>query len=156
GDVLAHLRNRRLHDLADRHLRIADRRLIEQTHLLVEAIQLSLDDLLDYRGRLVLAFHLRAVNAALALEDVRGDLLAAYVLRTGGRGVHRDFLRQALEVLGPRHEVRLAVDLDEHADLAAHVDVAADEAFVGRPSRLLRGLREPAFAEDGGRLLDVA
>ncbi len=47
GDVLAHLRDRRLHDLADRHLRIANRRLIEQADLLVEAVQLALDDLLD-------------------------------------------------------------------------------------------------------------
>ena len=31
---------------------------------------------------------------------------------------------QALELIGTSHEVRLAVDLDEDADLAAGVDVA--------------------------------
>jgi hypothetical protein len=45
--------------------------------------------------------------------------------------VHRDVLEQLLEVLGARDEVRLAVELDEHADLAAGVDVVADCAFVG-------------------------
>jgi hypothetical protein len=51
---------------------IADRRLVEQADLLVEAIELALDDLVDDRGRLVLALHLAAVDVALAVEDSAG------------------------------------------------------------------------------------
>src|SRR5688572_13827896 len=48
-DVLAEFGDGRLHKLADCDLRIADRRLIEEADLLVEAIQLALDDLVDDR-----------------------------------------------------------------------------------------------------------
>ena len=70
--------------------------------------------------------------------------------------MHRDLAREVLEVVGARDEVRFAVHLHEDADLAAHVDVAADQPFVGRAAGLLRRLREPALAEDRRRLVDVA
>ena len=155
-DILADLRDRRLHRLADRHFRIANRRLIEQADLLVEAVQLALDDLLDDLRRLVLALHLAAIDAALALEHVGRHLFPPHVLRAGRGNVHGDLARKALEVLRPRHEVGLAVHLDQDANLAAHVDVAADQPFVGRAAGFLRRLREPALAEDGRRFLHVA
>ena len=43
--------------------------------------------------------------------------------------MHGDVLDQLLEALGARHEVGLAVDLDQDADLAAGVDVGADHAL---------------------------
>ena len=42
----------------------------------------------------------------------------------GGRDVQRDVARELQEVVVARDEVGLAVDLDEHADLAVGVDVA--------------------------------
>src|SRR5690606_12849502 len=62
---------------------------------------------------------------------------------------------QRLEVFRPRHEVRLAVDLDQHPDLAAHVDVAADRTLARFPARTLRGLRGALRAQEVDRLLHV-
>jgi hypothetical protein len=61
-----------------------------------------------------------------------------------------------LELLVARDEIGLAVDLDEDADLAAGVDVRADEAFVRRAFLLLLGLEGARFLKDRGRLLVVA
>ena len=49
--------------------------------------------------------------------------------RSGAGDVQRDLLREILEVVGARDEVRLAVDLDQHADLAVVMDVARDQAL---------------------------
>src|SRR4029453_12405327 len=111
GDVLAHLRDRSLDDLADCGLRIPDRRLVEKADLLVEAVEFSLDDLLDHGSRLVLAFHLTSIDPALALEHVRGHVFAAHVLRAGRSDVHGDFAREILKVFGAGDEVGLAVHL---------------------------------------------
>src|SRR5262249_47038082 len=53
-DVLAQDADGVLHQLRDRGVGIADRRLLHEAELLVEAVQLSLDDLVDDLGRLVL------------------------------------------------------------------------------------------------------
>ena len=39
--------------------------------------------------------------------------------------MHGDFLDQRLEVVGPGHEIRLAVDLDQDPHLATRMDVVA-------------------------------
>ena len=77
-------------------------------------------------------------------------------LRAGGGDLQRQLLEQRLEVVGARDEVGLAVELDEDADLAALVDVGADQALARCAAGLLGGLREPALAQDGRRLFDVA
>ena len=51
-----------------------------------------------------------------------------------------------------RHEVGLAVDLDQHADAAARVDVRLDQAFAGGAARALLGLRDAALAQRVDRL----
>ena len=85
-----------------------------------------------------------------------GHLVATDVGRAGCRHVHRNLAGEVLEVIGARHEIRLAVHFHEHANLAAHVNVAADEPFVRRTARFLGRLGETALAKNGGRLLDVA
>src|SRR5262249_20164550 len=76
--------------------------------------------------------------------------------RRGGRDLHAEVLHQLLELRGLRDEVGLAVDLDQDADLAAGMDVGADGALGRRAGRPLRGLREPALAEEPDGLLEVA
>ncbi len=108
-------------------------------------------------GGLAGVLHLRAVDRPLALEHLgRARPRGATYVRAGGGDLQGDFLEQRLEVVGARDEVRLAVELDEHADLAAHVDVGADEAFARGPARLLGGLGEPALAQNRRGLLEVA
>ena len=65
--------------------------------------------------------------------------------------MHRDVLDQGLEVGGLGHEVGLAVDLDEHADLGPRVDVGADDAFAGGAARLLGGRGQALLAQEVAR-----
>ncbi len=70
--------------------------------------------------------------------------------------MHGHVVAQMLKIFGARDEIALAIDLDEHTDLPARVNVAAHEAFRRRPLRLFRRGRLPLFPQDGDRLLDVA
>ena len=67
-----------------------------------------------------------------------------------------DVARQLLEVVGARDEVGLAVELDQHADLAVVVDVAHDQRPRGGSAGALLGLGDPLLAQDLGGLLHVA
>ena len=77
-----------------------------------------------------------------------GDVLLAEELRIGRRDVHRDIVHQFLEIVGASHEIGLAVDFHHHAELAAGVDVGADQALLGGARGLLAGRRDAALAQD--------
>ena len=63
---------------------------------------------------------------------------------------------ELLELVGARDEVGLAVDLDEHADAAAGVDVARDQALAGVAAGLLGGRGQALLAQERDRLVEVA
>jgi len=60
------------------------------------------------------------------------------------------------ETLVARHEVRLAVHFQQHAELAAMVNVAGDAAFLRGAKGFLAGHGDAFLAEDFFRLGDVA
>ena len=70
--------------------------------------------------------------------------------------LREDVLHELLEVGRPRHEVGLAVDLDEDAGRVIGRHAVADQAFARGAPGLLRGAREPALAQNRVRLLEVA
>jgi hypothetical protein len=88
-------------------------------------------------SRLACGRSLRAINLLLALQIFGGHVLRLHIARIAGRDVHRDVLQQLLEVLGAGHKVALAVQLEQHADLAAGMDIGAHRALVGGAGSLL-------------------
>src|SRR5207302_400627 len=91
-------------------------------------LQFALDDLLDDGGRFAgdggggdLAF--------LGQLDL-GHLVAGNVGRIRRRDLKAEILHECFESVVARNEIRLAVDLDQHADFAADVDVALDEPLL--------------------------
>src|SRR6478609_6824049 len=72
-------------DVLDRHFRVADRRLVHEDGLGVEAPELALHDLVEDIGRLARVLHLRAVDRLFLLEHVGGYLVARGVRRAGRR-----------------------------------------------------------------------
>ena len=147
-DVLAGLGGRGRDHLLDGDVGIADRRLIEQAHLRVVALELALDDLVDHVGGLARTGELGAIDLALLLEHLGGNVLALDVDRARGRDVHGDFLRQRLEVRRPRDEVGFAVHFDQHRDLAAKVHVVPDDPVLGDAAGALGGLRQAFLSQD--------
>src|SRR6185503_817012 len=154
-DVLADLRDQLLLELLDRLVGILHERLIEQADLLHPLRDLTVDHLRDHGLGLAALLGLREQDLALARDDVLGDLVLAHELRVHRRDLHRDVAGERLEVLVARDEVGLAVDLDEHADAAARVDVRDDGAFGGLTAGLLRRLRETLRAQVVDRLVHV-
>ena len=77
-----------------------------------------------------------------------GHLVALDEKRRGGGDLQRHVLHEGAEAFVAGDEVGLAIDLDQHADLVADVDVGADHAFLGFTAGLLGGGRGALLAED--------
>ena len=92
----------------------------------------------------------------LFFEHVRRHIFPAEILRIGRRDVHGEIVHQFLEIVGARHEIRFAVDFHQHAELAAGVDVAADQALLGGARGLLAGRRDAVLAQHDFGFADVA
>jgi hypothetical protein len=56
---------------------------------------------------------------ALLLEHACRHVFLADEARIGGGDVHGDIVHQLLEIVGAGHEIGLAVDFHQHAELAA-------------------------------------
>src|SRR5437764_1801274 len=155
--VLAGLRRELAAELLDRLAVVAlavDVRLAKEDGLVEPLRKPSLGDLrTDVLG---LVLRLLLEDPALALPHLFRDVLLGHVLRRRGRDVERHLPGERLEVLVARDEVGLAVDLDEHPDLAPRVDVALDDPLRGGAAGALLGARLALDAEDLDRLLEVA
>ena len=92
--------------------------LIEERHprRLEPLVEATLHDHRDPILRAPLALGVDREQALLLLDEVGGNVIAADPLRVEGGDVHRDRLGQLLEVVGARHEVRLAVELEQDAE----------------------------------------
>ena len=85
-----------------------------------------------------------------------GHVVLGHVERRGGGHVRGDLARELHEVLVAGHEVGLAVDLDQRADLAVVVHVAGDEPLAGGPLAALGGLGLALDPQQLDGLLHVA
>ena len=70
--------------------------------------------------------------------------------------LYSDVVRELLEVVRTGHEVRLAVNLNQHADAATGVDVALHKSLAGLAVGTLGRGSDTLLAEVSYRLLDVA
>ena len=66
------------------------------------------------------------------------------VLRVGSGNLHCHVTHKALELIGFGHKVRFTVYFYEHADFAAHMNVAGNHAFRGNTAGFF-GRRSQAF-----------
>ena len=150
-DVLADLADLLGDHLGDRHVGVLDERLLEQHELGVVLLHLA---------GTIFSTTLAGLPEASAwswkMARSRSSTSAVTSSRRtnglGRRDVHRDVAHQLLELVGAGHEVGLAVDLDQDADLAAAVDVGADRAFGRDPAGLLGRRGEALLAQRVDRL----
>src|SRR5215217_8228190 len=129
--------------------------LLEQHDLLHPLAQLALGDLGADVLRLVGGLLLE--DAQLGLLVGLGDvLLGDETDRRRGRDVQRNLAGEGDEVVVAGDEVGVAVDLDEHADLAVAVDVGLDGAFGRLAAAHLQGLVAEAHPQQLDGLVHVA
>ena len=105
---------------------------------------------------LPVARRLLAVDFALLGQHFGRDFFAPQIARIDRGDVHGDVVAELLEGIGAGHEVGLAIDFHDHADLSAGVNVVADQAFAGLALRLLGRGGLAFFAQDVDGLFDVA
>src|SRR5437667_7833235 len=156
GNAFAELGDRLSDHLADCHALVLDVVLFVESILLVELLHFARDDFLDDLLRLAGSQRLRPIDFALLLEHVRGDFLAPHIARIERGDVHGDVVRKLLKCFRARHEVRLAVQLHDHADLSASVDVAAHQAFAGFARSFLGCSCLALLAQNADGFFDVA
>src|SRR5581483_522388 len=113
---------------------------MHERDVLVERLDFAVDDLLDQVGRLAAGLDLLLEDPALALDAVSGDAVLVDADRIRRGDVLGDLLGEIRELGVARDEVRLAVELHDHAEFAVVVDVAADEALAGDLAGPLLGL----------------
>jgi len=156
ADLLPNLRDRLLHERAHRLIGVLDVRLLEQRHLLDALRHAPLNHLLTNILRLRREVFLAHLNLLLLREELRVDVVDAHALNVRARrDLHGDVLRELLELVAAGDKVRLAVELEEHADAGAGVDVGRDGALGGDARPLLVCLGEALLAERRGSLLEV-
>ena len=142
--------------VADVCARVAEGLLV-QARPAVPLLELALDDLGADVLRLLLDGLVGEQLGLLGLEVRRpGCGSMVDVQRREAGDLDGEVADELLELLGARDEVGLAVDLDEHADAAAGVDVAGDEALAGVATGLLGRRGQAALAQQRDRLVEVA
>src|SRR5580692_10031740 len=156
GNVLAKLRDRLRNHLADRDALVLDVVLLVQAVLFVELLHLSRRNLVDYVFRLAGGQSLRSVNLTFRREHLWSDILPPHVSRIERRDVHCDVMAKLLESFRARHEVGLAIDFHEHADLPARVDIAPHDPFACFPLRFLCCCRLSLFSQNLDGLINVS
>ena len=107
-----------LDQIADGGGVVLDERLLVQTNFLVELGQPAFDDLVHHLLRLAFLQGAGALDVALFIQRVGGDVFFADELRIGGRHLHRQILHQFLKIVGAGHEIGFAVHLHQHARAA--------------------------------------
>src|SRR5215469_13094576 len=146
-DVLTQLADLGRAQLRDGLCLVLDEGLLVKADLLLELLHLSRNHLFgDLRG-LAAGHGLRQINLLLASVVCRRDVFLANVLRVAGRDVHGDIVHQFFEVFGASDEIALAVDLNQHADLASGMNVAGDRPLAGHTGSLLGRYRDAFLAE---------
>ncbi len=98
----------------------------------------------------------RPLDVFLFLERGRGDVFLADELRIGRGDVHREIAHQFLKIVGARHEVGLAIDFHQHAQLRAGVNVGSHRALLGGARRFLAGGRDAALAQHDFRFGEIS
>src|SRR3989440_10944739 len=118
---------------ADGFLFFLDERLIQKHGLFIKLVEAAFDNLIDYMVRFapVLRIVLRLLPRDLTLfvQKLSWDLFARNKPRLGRGDVHGNIFDELLKLFAARDEIRLAVNFDQHPDLAAHVNVRPDNAL---------------------------
>src|SRR5215469_16283242 len=154
GDVFAEIGDGLVDFLADGHGFVLDVVLLIEARFFIELLHLALDDLLDDLLWLPSGARLGAVNLAFLLQHFRSHISSADVAGIDGGDVHGHVMAKILEGFGSRDEVALAIDLDDHADLPARMNVVSDQTLCGFARGPLGSGRLAFFAENFDRLLE--
>src|ERR1700719_2206075 len=154
GDVFAELGDGLGDFFADGHGLVLDKMLFVEASLLIELLHLTGDDFLDDGVRLSGGARLSGVNFAFFLKHLRRHVFPPNVARVNRGDVHGHVVAELPEGVGAGHEIAFAVDLDDHADFSAGVNIVPDQAFGGFARGLLGSGGLALLAQDLDSLLD--
>src|SRR6266550_729022 len=155
-DILAKTPDRIIDHISHFFIRIFNKRLLEQTDFGVKAFHFTLDDFVDHLFRLSRFQGLLAVDH-LFLFDLRSRyFLAPHVTRIRRCDLHRDILKQRLELRRARNKVSLAIDFHQHADFTAGMHIGGNGAVRGYAVRFFCGGGQAFLPQIIDRLMYVS
>src|SRR2546425_214428 len=155
-DLFAGLGRQLFDQLAHRAFVVLHELLLEQDVLFVESLDHPFYDLATDVLGLFLLGHLSLVYLALPRDGLGRQVFDPHRERVLGGDVDGQFARQRLEVLGARYEIRFAIELHQHAELAVVVQVVADETLGCLPAGAFIGLGRALGAQHVDGLLQVS
>src|SRR5687767_4310220 len=153
--LLAHLRAHLTDQLLNGFFVVSDPWLPQQTVAPVEGLEFPLNDLRDDVVGLPLLASDLLVDLSFPFDLIVGNVLGRDPPSLGGGHLHGQLPRKLLELLGVRHEVCLAIDLDEDTQ-SPQVDIGLDPPLVGRSGSAPLQVRLPLLAEHVDGLIDIA
>src|SRR5688572_14534113 len=155
-DVLAESLDGLVDDIRHLPVGVLDVSLIEEANLLIPLLELPGGDLLDDLRRLARFLRLLTVNPHLPFDHLGIEALSVDRQRSRRRDLHRQRAGELPESVRLGDEIGLAVHLDQHADLAAQVDVRLHLSLAGLAAGLLGRLGLPAGPQQIDGRLEVA
>jgi len=157
GDLLSNLRGGLLDEFLNSLGGVLDEVLLEESLLVDHLVEAALDNLLaDILGLGLKILHLH-LHLLLGGDHGGVGILGGHVLDVhAGGGLHGDVIGELLEPVTAGDKVSLAVDLDNHTEAGATVDVGADGTLSGDAGCLLIGGGDALLAEPDDGLLEVA
>jgi hypothetical protein len=106
------------------------------------------DDLIRLVGVLRIILGLGAGNFSLLLQSLIGYVVLRDIARLSCGDVHSNVLNELLKLITTRHKVGLAVYFNQHAHLAAHVNVKTDNPFGSDAALSLSCRSQTTLAQD--------
>jgi len=157
GDLLSNLRGGLLDEFLNSLGGVLDEVLLEESLLVDHLVEAALDNLLADVLRLGLKILHLHLDILLGGDHGGIGIIRGHVLDIlAGGNLHGDVLGELLEPVTAGDKVSLAVDLDNHTEAGATVDVGADGTLSGDAGCLLIGGGDALLAEPDDSLLEVA
>ena len=157
GDLLSNLRGGLLDEFLNSLGGVLDEVLLEESLLVDHLVEAALDNLLADVLRLGLKILHLHLDILLGGDHGGVGILRGHVLDVhAGGGLHGNVIDELLEPIAAGDKVSLAVDLDNHTEAGATVDVGADGTLSGDAGGLLIGGGDALLSEPDDGLLEVA
>jgi hypothetical protein len=124
-DVLTQLADQARHNLTHGHSVVFDKRLLEEADFFVVFSHPAFDNLVEDFLRFTFGSSTIPGDFFFFLNQLGLNFFLPNADRIGRGYLHSYIVHKLLEIVGPSHEIRFTVDLDQNAKLRSGMDVGA-------------------------------
>src|SRR5215831_9226165 len=148
SNILTGLGNGCLNEVLHRYTGLFDERLLEEADFLEVFFQTAFDDSGPSGRWAPASLRLLLINLPLLGHNLCRDLVSSDIERVRGCHLHSEIVYQGLEVVSASDKICFAVDLNQHSQAPATVNIRTDRAFLRTPCRALGSCLQTLFAQE--------